>query len=78
MPMPVASIASLEVAARFTRETGLASWVVVKRQPRVVAQAQDVADQLGLRLVVEIHAATIALRFARQPSERRKVWRFGF
>jgi hypothetical protein len=77
MPIPVASIASLEVAARFTRETGLASWVVVKRQPRVVAQAQGVADRLGLRLVVEIHAATIALRFARQPSDRRTLSPFG-
>jgi hypothetical protein len=57
------SVVSLDVAARFTRRTRLVSWVVVRRQPGVVAEAQSVADELGLDVTVEIGSATIALRF---------------
>jgi len=57
------SVASVEVAARFTSRTRLASWVVVRRRPGIVARAQSLADRLGLEVKVEIGAVTIALRF---------------
>jgi len=64
--------ASLEVAARLTRDTALPTWVVVRRQPAVVAAAQSLARQLGLRVTVEIDAATIALRFVSPGSPAAK------
>jgi len=83
MPSP---FDSLEVAARFTRQTGLPSWVVVKRQPAVVTRAQSLAERSGLQTVIEIDVATISVRFVvpqprervRRPARSRSVLRTGW
>jgi len=75
-PTSTETLTSLEVAARFTQQTTLASWVVVRRQPGVVRQAHAMANQLGLELArVEIDAGSIALRFTppRGPSTERRM-----
>lgn len=69
-PTGTASLAGMEAAARFTSETNLASWVVVRRGAGVVRHAQVLAESAGINLArVDIGAATIALRFtSRSPS----------
>ena len=62
-PALVQPLVGLEAAARFTRSTGLAVWVVVRRQPGVVSQARVMGDRHEVEVKVRIDLATIAVRF---------------
>ena len=74
MPMPGRCAedvrAAIVAAARVTCDTGMATAVLVARQPEIVARARDVARRLGVQVVAEVDADGIEVRFGPGPRSR--------
>ena len=61
---------TLAAAACVTRDTGMASTVVLPRSPTTVALAREIGRRLGVPVAAEITADGIEIRFSIQlPSE---------
>jgi hypothetical protein len=61
---PTAILDALESVAVFVQVSGLATTVVLSRQPLAVSVARFLAGSVGIQVAADIRSATVALRFS--------------